>query len=136
MAHRLTIAVVLLALLCACAPARVVRLDTGDGAPREYRLPTSNNSVKVDADAFEEALTNLVLEVPLTLRSPRQGWLVRASYSSDGEDTRWRSLMSRSFGSKARGASHPQGPLHREGSPLRHASRRQGFPQRLPEMAP
>lgn len=98
MAHRLIATVLLWALLCACAPARVVRLDTGEGAPREYRLPTANKSVKVDADAFEEALTQLVLDVPLTLRSPRQGWLVRASYSSDDADTRWRSLMSRSFG--------------------------------------
>jgi hypothetical protein len=98
MAQRLAVMVTLLALLSACATARVVRLDTGQGTPREYRPPTSYKSVKVDADAFEEALTRLVLEVPLTLRSPEQGWLVRASYSSDDADTRWQHLMSRSFG--------------------------------------
>jgi hypothetical protein len=97
MATRLTAAVLLLALLNACASTRVVRLDTGHGAPLEYRPPTSK-SVKVDAEAFEEALTQLVLEAPLTLRPPQQGWLVRASYPSDDPDTRWQRLMSKSFG--------------------------------------
>ncbi len=97
MAARLTAAVVLWALLNACASQRVVRLDTGQGEPLEHR-PSSNKSVKVDAEAFEEALTQLVLEVPLTLRPPQQGWLVRASYPSNAPDTRWQSLMSKSFG--------------------------------------
>jgi hypothetical protein len=54
--------------------------------------------VKVGAEAFEEALTRMVLNAPLTLRPPQQGWLVRASYSSDAPDTRWQRLMSKSFG--------------------------------------
>ncbi|MCY1073183.1 SitA5 family polymorphic toxin [Archangium lansingense] len=100
MTSRLTVMVSLWALLCACAcaTAPAVRLATGEGAPRELRPSTSSKSVNVDADAFEEALTRLVLDAPLALRAPRQGWLVRASYSSDDTDTRWRSLMSRSFG--------------------------------------
>jgi|GEM_PF-828060 len=98
MATRLTAAVLLLALLNACASPRVVHLDTGHGAPLEYRPPTSNKSVKVDAEAFEEALTQMVLNAPLTLRPPQQGWLVRASYPSDDPDNRWQSLMSKSFG--------------------------------------
>jgi hypothetical protein len=97
MASRLTAAVVLLALLNACASQRVVRLDTGQGEPLEYR-PSSNKSVQVDEEAFEEALTQLVLGAPLTLRPPQQGWLVRASYPSNDPDTPWRSLMSKSFG--------------------------------------
>jgi hypothetical protein len=97
MASRLTAAVVLLALLNACASQRVVRLDTGQGEPLEHR-PPSNKSVKVDEEAFGEALMQLVLEVPLTLRPPQQGWLVRASYPSNDPDTRWQSLMSKSFG--------------------------------------
>jgi hypothetical protein len=97
MATRLTVAV-LLALSIGCGPTYRVRLDTGQGAPREYRPSTSNTSVKVDADAFEEALTHLVLELPLGLRSPQQGWLVRASYPSHGADTDWQRLMSKSFG--------------------------------------
>jgi hypothetical protein len=98
MARRLTAAVVLLVLLNACATQRVVRLDTGQGAPLEYRPPTSNPSVKVDEEAFEDALMRMVLNAPLTLRSPQQGWLVRASYPSDDLDTRWQRLMSKSFG--------------------------------------
>jgi hypothetical protein len=98
MATRLTAAVLLLTLLNACAAQRVVRLDTGQEAPIEYRPPTSNKSVRVDAEAFEEALTQLVLNAPLTLRPPQGGWLMRASYPSDAPDARWQSLMSKSFG--------------------------------------
>jgi hypothetical protein len=98
MAPRLTVAILLLTLSTACATTHVVRLDTGRGAPREYTPPSSNKSVKVNADAFEDALTRLVLNAPLSLRSPQQGWLVRASYPSDGAETRWQHLMSKSFG--------------------------------------
>jgi hypothetical protein len=98
MATRLAATVALLALLNACATPRVVRLDTGQGAPLEYRPPAANKSVKVGAEAFEEALTQLVLEMHLSLRPPQQGWLVRASYPGNDPDTRWQSLMSKSFG--------------------------------------
>jgi hypothetical protein len=98
MATRLTAAVLLLTLLNACASQRVVRLDTGQEAPIEYRPPTSNKPMRVDAEVFEEALTQLVLNAPLTLRPPQQGWLVRASYPSNDPNTRWQSLMSKSFG--------------------------------------
>jgi hypothetical protein len=98
MATRLIAALLLLALLNACAHPLMVRLDTGQGAPLEYRPPTSNKSVQVDAEAFEEALSQLVRNTPLTLRSPPQGWLVRASYPSNDADTRWQRLMGKSFG--------------------------------------
>jgi hypothetical protein len=97
MATRLTAAVLLVALLNACAASRLVRLDTGQGAPLEYRPPTSK-SVKVDAEAFEETLTQLALNAPLTLHAPQQGWLMRASYPSNDAETRWQSLMGKSFG--------------------------------------
>ncbi len=90
--------VLLLALFTACATPRGVRLDTGQGAPLEYRPPTSNKSVRVDAEAFEEALSRWVLNAPLFLRSPQQGWLVRASHPDNGADARWPGLMSKSFG--------------------------------------
>ncbi|HEY0096021.1 MAG TPA: hypothetical protein VGB96_16950, partial [Archangium sp.] len=98
MATRLTAAVLLLALLSACATPRLVRLDTGQGAPLEYRPPGSPRSVKVGAEAFEESLRRLVLNASLTLRPPQQGWLVRASYPGNHEDIRWQRLMSKSFG--------------------------------------
>ncbi|WP_255208430.1 MULTISPECIES: hypothetical protein [unclassified Myxococcus] len=56
MASRLGVTVLLLTLLNACATPRVIRLDTGQGPPLEYRPSSSNTSVKVDAEVFEEAL--------------------------------------------------------------------------------
>ncbi|WP_224368621.1 SitA5 family polymorphic toxin [Hyalangium versicolor] len=81
-----------------CASTRVVHLETGQNQPLEYAPPTWNKSVRVETDSFEQALTRLVLESPLTLRPPQQGWLVRASYPSNDSDSRWQQLMSRSFG--------------------------------------
>ncbi|MDC0709219.1 hypothetical protein POL68_12170 [Stigmatella sp. ncwal1] len=98
MATRLTAVVLLWALLNACASQPRVRLDTGHGAPLEYRPPASNQSVKVDTEAFEEALTQMVLNAPLTLRLLQQSWLVRTSYPSNDPGTRWQRLMSKSFG--------------------------------------
>jgi hypothetical protein len=98
MASRLSIAVLLVSLLSACATTRVVRLDTGQGAPREYRPPTWDYSVKVGTDEFEQALARLVLEMPLALRPAQQSGLVRASYPAHGADTRWQRLMGKSFG--------------------------------------
>jgi hypothetical protein len=46
MACRLAVAVLLLALVNACAPSRGVRLDTGQGPPLEYTPPASINPVK------------------------------------------------------------------------------------------
>ncbi len=64
MATRLTAVVLLMALLNACATQHLVRLDTGQGAPLEYKPPTSTWSVKVDEEAFEKSLTQLVLNTP------------------------------------------------------------------------
>lgn len=63
MATRLRVVVLLLALLNACATPRVVRLATGQGSPLEYRPSSFNKSVEVSAEAFEEALGQLVLDV-------------------------------------------------------------------------
>jgi hypothetical protein len=98
MAPRLSLPILFLALLSACSASHVVRLDTGQGEPLEYKPPTSNTSVKVDAATFEEALAQWVLYAPLSLRSPRQGWLVRASYPSNDADPPWQRLMRKSFG--------------------------------------
>ncbi len=98
MATRLGVTVLILALLNACATPRAIRLDTGQGSHLEFRPSSSNKFVKVDTEAFEEALARLVLEVPLTLRAPQQGLLVRASYPGNSADTRWQRLMRKSFG--------------------------------------
>lgn len=112
MAPRVTVVVFLVMSLTACGPAaRVVRLDTGRGAPLEYRPPAATKSVAVDAAAFEDALAHLVLDMPLTLRAPEQGWLVRASYPGDRSDLRSLRLMAKSFADLCnagrRGASCP-----------------------------
>jgi hypothetical protein len=98
MATRPLIAALLLALTHACASQPAVRLDTSQGAPLEYRPTTSSKPVRVDAEAFEQALRQLALTAPLTLHTPQQGWLVRASYPDFNADTRWQRLMSQSFG--------------------------------------
>ncbi|QSQ21711.1 hypothetical protein JY651_42240 [Pyxidicoccus parkwayensis] len=98
MALRRTVALLLLlALLSGCGTSRVVRLDTGRGTPLEY-TPSTSKAVRVDEDAFEEALTRLVLNVPMTLRAPQQGLLERVSYPANGGDVGWQRLMGKSFG--------------------------------------
>ncbi|RKG49833.1 hypothetical protein D7X30_38550 [Corallococcus sp. AB011P] len=99
MATRLGVTLLLLVLLNACATPRVIRLDTGQGAPLEFRPSSSSNPpVKMDTEAFEEALAQLVLDVPLTLRAPQQILLVRASHPGTRDDSRWQRLMRKSFG--------------------------------------
>jgi hypothetical protein len=92
---RLTVAV--LVLSTGCAPTHRLLLDTGQGAPRELPQATSHKAIPVEADAFEDSLTRLMLETPLTLRAPQQGWL-RLAASPGPADTRWQRLMSKSFG--------------------------------------
>ena len=94
---RLTVAVLVLALATGCGTTRRVLLDTGQGAPREFPHASSHTAIPVQADAFEDSLSLLMLETPLTLRAPQQGWLVRASYPSQ-PDTRSQRLMRKSFG--------------------------------------
>ncbi len=98
MAIRLAGVVLLLSLAIGCGTARVVRLDTGQAAPLEYRPSASNKRVKVDAQAFGDSLAQLVLHAPLTLRTSQQNWWVRASYPRSDQDTQGQRLMSKGFG--------------------------------------
>ncbi len=98
MTTRLTVAALLLCLLNACAPPHTVRLDMGQGTSLEHRPPGSSKPVKVDAKAFESALTQWALTAPETLLFPQQGWLVRTSFPSNDADARWKRLMGKSFG--------------------------------------
>ncbi|NOK19595.1 SitA5 family polymorphic toxin [Corallococcus carmarthensis] len=99
MAFRVHLAVLLVALLSACAaPRGRVRLDAGDGAPIEYSPPSPVRAVAVGADAFEEALTALLLATPLRLRASRPGHWVRASYPTSDDDSRWQRVTDRGFG--------------------------------------
>lgn len=97
MAPRLLVVGLLLVLFSGCATARVVRLDTGQGAPLEYRPPAPDKSVRVVEDEFERSLSLLALSVPLALHDPQQGWFVRASYPSDAADLRWQHLKRKGY---------------------------------------
>jgi len=97
MRSRLTVAVLVLALSTGCGPTHRVLLDTGQGSPRESTQAASHKPIPIEADAFEDSLTRIILAAPLTLRAPQQGWLQLASYPSQ-PDTRWQRLMSKSVG--------------------------------------
>ncbi|NOK11965.1 hypothetical protein HNS30_23275 [Corallococcus exercitus] len=60
----------LLVFWVGCASGPTVRLRTQEGT-RTYVPATWDRRVPVSAREFEEALTRLVLDVPLTVRSPR-----------------------------------------------------------------
>ncbi|WP_233588098.1 hypothetical protein [Corallococcus sp. CA049B] len=69
-AHRAGVWMLLFVLLTGCASGPTVRLRTERGT-RTYAPATWDRRVPVSAREFEAALTRLVLEVPLTVRSPR-----------------------------------------------------------------
>lgn len=96
MALRLTVALLLLAT--ACGAPRVMRLETGQGASIEHRPSSSDRSVAVGRGDFVEALAALVLDMPLAIRSPQQGWWVRTASLRNEEDTSWQHLVRKSFG--------------------------------------
>ncbi|NOK14049.1 restriction endonuclease fold toxin 5 domain-containing protein [Corallococcus exercitus] len=62
--------ILLFVLITGCAGGPTVRLRTEQGT-RTYVPATWDRRVPVSAREFEDALTRLVLEVPLTVRSPR-----------------------------------------------------------------
>ncbi|WP_164018919.1 Tox-REase-5 domain-containing protein [Pyxidicoccus trucidator] len=100
MTFRKAVSLWLVLLLTSCATPRVVRLETGQGHPLEYTPPSSDQSVPVDAAAFEEALTQLVLEVPLSIRAPQAGALVRATSSGTwaAADRAWQLALRKDYG--------------------------------------
>jgi hypothetical protein len=87
MASRLSAVFMLVVFASACATPRVVRLDTGQGELLEHVPPTTNRSVAVGEEHFEESLARLMLEESLVVRPAGQGFVVRASYSPPDEDT-------------------------------------------------
>ena len=95
---RQILALLMAVLTAACTTPRVIRLDTGQGVPLQYRPPSESLCVKVSEGEFEEALTRLVLHAPLTLRPPQKGWLVRTAFSNADPDQPWQNLAIKSFG--------------------------------------
>ncbi|MCE9668374.1 hypothetical protein LY474_11175 [Myxococcus stipitatus] len=58
-------------LVVGCATPRVVRLDTGEGAPILYTPPTRVDPIEIDEEAFRSAMTRLVLDVRFSVRTER-----------------------------------------------------------------
>ena len=100
-------ALLLLPLMVGCASTRAVRLNTGNGQSLQYTPRTSEGSVEVDADAFEKSLARLVLDVPLSLRPPESGWLVRASARGSTVDRALRSTLHKDYGRWCRAHEGP-----------------------------
>ncbi|WP_044189941.1 hypothetical protein, partial [Hyalangium minutum] len=94
---RVSVALMLL-LATGCGSSRVVRLETEPGRTLEYAPASWNRSVEVDRHAFEEALTQLVLTEPFTLRPAHSRELVRTSFWSSPEAPRWQDLAHKSLG--------------------------------------
>ncbi|WP_375761344.1 AHH domain-containing protein [Corallococcus exercitus] len=69
---RLWAMAVLLWLAAGCATTRVVNLDTGRGRPIAY-TPVETEPVRVDEEAFKNAVTQLVLELKLDVAFREEG---------------------------------------------------------------
>lgn len=108
MTSRLPIALVLLTFFSACTTPHRLRLDTGEGLPREFQPLTPAKPVVVDEAAFGHALERLVLESSLVLQPPQQGWVVRTAFFGSPTPPRWQDLVSKSFG----GLCAPGQPRH------------------------
>ncbi|WP_443652010.1 SitA5 family polymorphic toxin, partial [Corallococcus llansteffanensis] len=78
-ARRAGVWLLLCVLVTGCAGGPTVRLRTGEGRERTYAPRTWGQRVPVSEGDFEEALSRLVLDVPLTVRPSWQGRVVRAS---------------------------------------------------------
>ncbi|QAT87620.1 putative lipoprotein [Corallococcus coralloides] len=63
---------VLLWLTAGCATTRVVNLDTGRGRPIAY-TPVETKPVRIDEEAFKDAVTRLVLELKLDVALRDEG---------------------------------------------------------------
>lgn len=79
-----------------CVSGPVVRLHTGEGAPRVYAPPTPElPPVAVHQEVFLEALTQLVLDTPISIRPrQRQGQVLLASWSGSQDDSAQGFLLS------------------------------------------
>ncbi|MCY1036819.1 hypothetical protein OV207_35610 [Corallococcus sp. BB11-1] len=76
-------------LLAGCATSRVVYLDTGQGKPIVYSPPRSVDTVEVDAAAFQQVMTRLVLDMRFSLR-PEEETRMRARLASWEPESRGR----------------------------------------------
>lgn len=59
-------------LWAGCTSSRVVRLDTGHGAPIVYSPPKNAKPIEIREDEFEKALTQLVLDMRFSLQAQKE----------------------------------------------------------------
>ncbi|RKG92452.1 AHH domain-containing protein [Corallococcus terminator] len=77
------VAVVLVLLGTGCSAARVVRLDTGRGAPVVHSPRTESAPVVLEKDAFTEAVKTLAEDAPVSVRPREEAYrLFAGSFSS------------------------------------------------------
>src|SRR5512140_3515577 len=93
----MTLRAALLLLCCplvGCATARVIRLDTGEGAPIVYTPARTVPPVGIDQREFEKAMTTLLLEMKFSLSDEPQLRLASAMEEPGGRYHRWCSQQS------------------------------------------
>lgn len=96
--HR-AMALMLIFVWTGCTSTRVVRLDMGTGQLIEYVPPSWDRSIKVDEDDFKKSLALLVLELPLSIRTPSlAGRLSRASSQGATMDRALQGTLRRNYG--------------------------------------
>jgi hypothetical protein len=88
----------LLLLATGCASTRVVRLETRPGEPLEYTPTSWDEQVEVGDDAFAQAVTRLLLEVPLSVRPSAVGQRVLAVSAGEALDDSYRHALRRDYG--------------------------------------
>ncbi|RKH71273.1 AHH domain-containing protein [Corallococcus aberystwythensis] len=89
----------LLWLAAGCATTRVVNLDTGRGSPIAY-APAETEPVRIDEEAFKDAVTRLVLELKLDIarqEDGRRSLLASAGGIVDGAQGRQALRLSNAF---------------------------------------
>jgi hypothetical protein len=73
----------------------------------EYVPPTTDRSITVGRDDFEQSLARLVLDLPLSLRPADAGWLVRASAQGATTDRVLQGALRRGYGRWCRAHEAP-----------------------------
>lgn len=73
-----------------CASGRLVRLETGEGPPLVYTPPVAEPPpIEIPQQVFLDALTDLLLETPVTIYPQQQGRVMLASWGAPQDKAQW-----------------------------------------------
>jgi hypothetical protein len=89
---------VLLLLCVGCASTRGMQPETGEARPLEHAPTHRSRATALHRATFEEALSRLVMEMPLPIRPAEVGTLIRASTRGATLDTAWQRVLRRDYG--------------------------------------